>query len=152
MPPCTRLNAYSESGSHVLHQVPEDAISSSTETTNSSSPNDQPRSHSQPLFSFPQISSLVIPPQEFCDRLITVCVNKHRVISYPVCVDNPARYERNQFIFNFGLVLEESVEDWSGYASVVRKVAGLFRNLEEQGGWLSMEERRGGVSMSSSQV
>jgi nitrogen permease regulator 2-like protein len=56
-----------------------------------------------------------------------------------VCLENP-KYERNQFIFNFGLVIEEGVGDWSGYGNFVRKVATLWRNLEDQGSWLTLNE------------
>jgi nitrogen permease regulator 2-like protein len=50
-----------------------------------------------------------------------------------------SKYERNEFIFNFALVLDEN-DDFSGYTTIVRKLALLFRNLEEQSGFLSKEE------------
>jgi hypothetical protein len=40
-------------------------------------------------------------------------------------------------------VVDEKAE-WGAYASVVSKLARLMRNLEEQTGWLSKEERREG--------
>lgn len=52
-------------------------------------------------------------------------------------------YPRSDFIFNFCLVVDEKAE-WGAYASVVSKLARLMRNLEEQTGWLSKEERREG--------
>jgi hypothetical protein len=55
-----------------------------------------------------------------------------------VCVEH-RRYYRNQFIFNFCLVLEDDVE-FSGYVTIVRKLATMFRNLEEQTMFLSKEE------------
>lgn len=54
-----------------------------------------------------------------------------------MCLVDP-RYERNEFIFNFGIVLEEEKE-FSVYKSVVRKLAKMFKALEEQTGWLSGE-------------
>jgi len=118
-----------ESGPRVLHQVPEGAI--------------VPLPPSQtlpplPLFDFTSISDLIIPRQEFCDRLVTVCINHYRIIGHPVCIEHP-RYDRNQFIFNLALVLDEDA-DFSGYKSVVKKLASLFRNLEEQSGFLSKDE------------
>lgn len=57
-----------------------------------------------------------------------------------MCIKDEVRYDRNEFIFNFALVLEEDVTDWGSYASVVRKLGRLLRGLEEQGGFLSKEE------------
>ena len=118
-------------GSKVLYQVPEGSIIPS--------PHRLPHpSTQQPLFDFPSIASLIIPRQEFCDRLVTVCINKYRVIGFPVCIES-RRYDRNQFIFNLALVLDEDA-DFSAYSSVIRKLASLFRNLEEQSRFLSNEE------------
>ncbi|OCL10263.1 nitrogen permease regulator 2 [Glonium stellatum] len=117
-------------GSRVLHQVPEGSIT----------PSSSPSALRQPLFHFPSISDYIIPRQEFCDRLVTVCTSHYRIIGYPVCINDEARYNRNEFIFNFALVLEEDVTDWGSYASVVRKLGRLLRGLEEQGGFLSKEE------------
>lgn len=79
----------------------------------------------------------MIPKQALCDRLVTVVTDKYRVLGYPVCLVDP-RYDRNEFIFNFGIVLEEDKE-FSVYKSVVRKLAKMFKALEEQTGWLSGE-------------
>ena len=94
-----------------------------------------------PHFDFPSISDYIIPRREFCDRLLVVCCNKHRVIGFPVCITDDLKYDRNDFIFNVCLVLDEDAA-WSAYASVVKKLARLFRNLEEQNGFLSKEEER----------
>ncbi|KAK7540143.1 nitrogen permease regulator 2 [Phyllosticta citricarpa] len=119
-------------GSRVLHQVPPGSIT----------PSSAPCAQSTPLFDFASISEYVIPRQDFCDRLVTVCVNHYRVIGYPVCINNyDGRYDRNQFIFNFAFVVEEELLDWNSYASVVRKLGRLLRNLEEQSGFLSAEEK-----------
>jgi hypothetical protein len=70
---------------------------------------------------------------------LTFCVNHHRVIGYPVCV-REGKYSRNEFIFNFAIVIGENEGDWACYGEVVRKLGRLLRGLEEQGGFLSKEE------------
>lgn len=113
----------------MLHQVPEASIV----------PSSTPQSLVQaPLFDFSSVSDLIIPRQEFCDRLVTICTNHYRIIGHPVCIEH-SRYDRNQFIFNLSLVLDEDA-DFSGHKSVVKKLAGLLRNLEEQNGFLSKDE------------
>lgn len=105
-------------------------------------PSTAPCAQTSPFFSFSDVSEYVIPRQEFCDRLVTVCANHYRIIGYPVCVNNyNGKYDRNQFIFNFAFVVEEDLLDWNSYASVVRKLGKLLRNLEEQGSFLSKEEK-----------
>jgi hypothetical protein len=96
------------------------------------------------LFPFESITSYLIPTQQFCDRLLTFCTNRYRVIGYPVCI-REGKYSRNEFIFNFAIVVEESVADWVAFGEVVRKLGTLLRGLEEQGGFLSGEEERMGV-------
>ncbi|TKA54907.1 hypothetical protein B0A49_11515 [Cryomyces minteri] len=123
-----------EKGPTVLHQVPEGSIIPCPPSPTAQAP----------LFDFSAISDFIIPRREFCDRLVSVCASHHRVIGYPVCIHAPQRYERNEFIFNFAIVLDEAA-DFSGYLSVVRKLAVLFRNLEEQGGFLSREEETEGL-------
>ncbi|KAF2127938.1 NPR2-domain-containing protein [Dothidotthia symphoricarpi CBS 119687] len=118
-----------EKGSRVLHQVPAGAITPST----------SPSALSIPLFSFSSVTSYLIPTQQFCDRLLTFCVNHNRVIGYPVCI-REGKYSRNEFIFNFAVVIGENEKDWACYGEVVRKLGKLLRGLEEQGGFLSREE------------
>ncbi|KAF2713826.1 nitrogen permease regulator 2 [Pleomassaria siparia CBS 279.74] len=116
-------------GSRVLHQVPEGSITNST----------APAALDTPLFDFESVTQYLIPKQDFCDRLLTFCTNHHRVIGYPVCV-REGKYYRNEFIFNFAVVVGEDMGDWVSYAEVVRKLGRLLRGLEEQGGFLSREE------------
>lgn len=85
------------------------------------------------------MTSYLIPNQQFCDRLLTFCTNHYRVIGYPVCI-REGKYSRNEFIFNFAVVVEDSVADLVAYGDVVRKLGRLLRGLEEQGGFLSREE------------
>jgi len=63
-----------------------------------------------------------------------------------VCITDDTKYDRNDFIFNFCVVLEEAAP-WSAYASMVKKLARLFRSLEEQTSFLSKEEDRGDIVM-----
>jgi hypothetical protein len=138
-----------EKGNIIAHQVPPGSISASlptsrpqhpttTTTTTTSPPASPTTADEEALFSFDSISQLLIPRQEFCDRLVTVCVNHQRVIGHPVCIQS-SKYERNEFIFNLCLVLDEEAE-FSAYTSVVRKLARMLRQLEEQSRFLSREE------------
>ncbi|KAF2864868.1 nitrogen permease regulator 2-domain-containing protein [Massariosphaeria phaeospora] len=122
-----------EKGSRVLHQVPEGSITPS--------PSPSPSALPTPLFDFDAVTTYLIPTQQFCDRLLTFCTNHYRVIGYPVCI-REGKYSRNEFIFNFAVVIEEGVADWVAYGEVVRKLGRLLRGLEEQGGFLSREEGR----------
>ncbi|KAF1812205.1 nitrogen permease regulator 2 [Eremomyces bilateralis CBS 781.70] len=130
-------------GSRVLHQVPAGAIVPFTDSPSASFINGEnhppPSPRQAPLFDFNSISEYIIPRPPFCDRPLTICINKLRIVSHPVCIDDLARYDRKIYIFNFAVVIEEDVE-MSGYVSVVRKLARLFRNLEEMNGFLSKEE------------
>ncbi|CAO2658019.1 Nn.00g072790.m01.CDS01 [Neocucurbitaria sp. VM-36] len=116
-------------GNHVLHQVPSGSII----------PSKLPSALPAPLFPFASVTQYLIPTQQFCDRLLTFCVNHHRVIGYPVCI-RESKYSRNEFIFNFAVVIGENELDWACYGEVVRKLGRLLRGLEEQGGFLSREE------------
>ncbi|KAF2230685.1 NPR2-domain-containing protein [Viridothelium virens] len=120
-------------GKGLVHQVPEGSIIPS-----SVPPHPSLIVH-PPLFDFSLISEYIIPRQEFCDCLVTICVNHNRVIGYPVCITDELKYDRNEFIFNFAVVMDEK-EDSAAWEMVVRRLARLMRSLEEQGGFLSKEE------------
>ncbi|KAH7391078.1 nitrogen permease-like protein regulator Npr2 [Phaeosphaeria sp. MPI-PUGE-AT-0046c] len=125
-----------EKGSHVLHQVPPGSIV----------PSPLPSALPAPLVHFPSIAPYLIPTQQFTDRLLTFVASRHRVIGYPVCIRQQNKYERNEFIFNFAVVVGEGERDWGRFGEVVRKLGRLCRGLEEQGGFLSKdEEHEGGV-------
>ncbi|KAL4806876.1 nitrogen permease regulator 2-domain-containing protein [Aspergillus unguis] len=120
-----------QEGPKIVHQVPDGAIAPS-----STAP-------SQPLFlTFSDISFFVIPRQELCGNLVQVCTNGYRILGYPICMKSP-KYDRNEFIFNFCLVLCEE-DDFSSYKSVVQKLADLMRGLEEQSGFLSRDHSKSG--------
>ena len=101
-------------------------------------------SSTTPLLSFSTISRFLIPRQSLCGNLIsftppplTPNTPPTLVLSYPICLTSP-HYPRNEFIFNFALVLgEPSTIDVPSYKSVVKKLAHLMRSLEEQSRFLS---------------
>ncbi|CAG8165420.1 unnamed protein product [Penicillium nalgiovense] len=118
-------------GPKVVHQVPDGAIVPS------------PDAPSQPPFlTFSDVSFFVIPRQELCGNLLQVCTNGYRILGYPICMKS-VRYDRNEFIFNFCIVLAEE-EDFSTYRSVVQKLADLMHGLEEQNGFLSRDFSKSG--------
>ncbi|KAJ5183385.1 Nitrogen permease regulator [Penicillium capsulatum] len=120
-----------QEGPKVVHQVPDGAIVPS------------PSAPSQPLFlTFSDVSFFVIPRQELCGNLLQVCTNGYRVLGYPICMKSP-RYDRNEFIFNFCIVLAEE-DDFSTYKSVVQKLADMMHALEEQNGFLSRDFSKSG--------
>ncbi|ODH33673.1 hypothetical protein ACO22_03291 [Paracoccidioides brasiliensis] len=121
-----------QEGPKVVHQVPDGAIVPSP-----TAPPNQP-----PLISFSDISFFVIPRQELCGNLIHVCLGGYRILGYPVCMTSP-RYDRNEFIFNFCIVLAED-EQFGSFKSVVQKLAHLMCGLEEQSGFLSRDFSKGG--------
>jgi len=99
--------------------------------------------------SFSTISRFLIPRQSLCGNLIALSpppLTPHTpptlVLSYPICLTS-AHYPRNEFIFNFSLVLGDlSTVDVSSYKSVVTKLAHLMRSLEEQSRFLSDDQAR----------
>lgn len=116
-------------GPQVVHQVPPGSIIPSQ------------GSNARPLFDFDLVSEFVIPKQTLCDHLITFVANKHRIIGYPVRLsdkNSERKYQRNEYIFNFVIVLDEAT-DVSSYQAVVRKIARLFRALEIESGFLWKE-------------
>ncbi|KAJ5278819.1 Nitrogen permease regulator [Penicillium angulare] len=120
-----------QEGPKVVHQVPDGAIVPSA------------TAQSQDLYlTFSDISFFVIPRQELCGNLLQVCTNGYRILGYPICMKSP-RYDRNEFIFNFCLVLSEE-DDFSTYKSVVQKLADLMHALEEQSGFLSRDFSKSG--------
>ncbi|KAJ9646972.1 Nitrogen permease regulator 2 [Knufia peltigerae] len=126
-------------GPKIVHQVPEDSILTTTTEIPASN-----ATSSSPLLSFPTISRFVIPRQSLCGNLISLSpppltpnTPPTLVLSYPICLTSP-HYPRNEFIFNFALLLgEPSTTDVASYKSVVKKLAHLMRSLEEQSRFLS---------------
>jgi hypothetical protein len=92
-----------------------------------------------PLFDFSVLQEYIIPRQAFCNRYITVAdpEGKYSVLGFPVSIPSP-RYYRNEFIFNFGLVVENDI-DQVPYERVVRRLAVTFAEMEKQSGYLSQD-------------
>lgn len=62
------------------------------------------------LFDFSLISDYVIPRQEFCGQMLSLSVKNYKIIGYPICIVSEERYERNEFNYNFCVVIEDSEE------------------------------------------
>ncbi|KAK4672464.1 Nitrogen permease regulator 2 [Podospora pseudopauciseta] len=95
-----------------------------------------------PLFDFAVLSEYIIPREPFRNRYITVTDpdNKYLVLGFPVSIPDP-RYHRNEFIFNFGLVVDRDV-DQVPYERVVRRLAITFAEMERQSGYLSQDQTK----------
>ena len=106
-----------------------------------------------PLLDFDVLQEYIIPRKAFFNRYMTVTdpEGKCCVLGFPVSIVNP-KYDRNEFIFNFGLVVEAglSVADQLPYERVVRRLAVTFAEMEKQNEYLSgLDGPRGGGSSTS---
>jgi hypothetical protein len=63
---------------------------------------------------------------------------RYAILGYPVVIPN-SKYLRNEFIFNFGLLVEADV-DQIPYERVVRRLATTFAEMEKQNEYLSQGE------------
>jgi len=86
------------------------------------------------------MAEYIIPRQGFCNRFVTICdpEDKHRILGYPVCIKDE-KYERNEFMFNFCIVIGVDV-DMTPYEAVVRRLASTFTEMEIQNQFLSQED------------
>ncbi|KAK2617043.1 Nitrogen permease regulator 2 [Conoideocrella luteorostrata] len=94
----------------------------------------------QPLIDFDVLQEYIIPRQAFCNRYVTINSpdGKYTVLGFPVVIAH-AKYQRNEFIFNFGLLIEADV-DHTPYEGVVRYLAATFAEMEKQNEYLSHGE------------
>jgi hypothetical protein len=117
-----------DSGTKVVHQSPPGFLVP------------EPGVDSSPLFSFETMREYIIPRQAFCNRYVTIVCpdNKYRILGHPVCIFDE-KYERNEFMFNFGIVIGVEV-DKMPYEAVVRRLASTFTEMEVQNQYLSQEE------------
>ncbi|KAI8945558.1 nitrogen permease regulator 2-domain-containing protein [Xylaria longipes] len=92
-----------------------------------------------PLVDFDIVQEYIIPRKAFFNRFVTVNSpdGKHSILGFPVSIPHE-RYHRNEFIFNFGLVIESGV-DHIPYERLVRRLAVTFAEMERQNGYLSSE-------------
>jgi len=121
-----------ERGQSVIHQHPNGAVIKSTTST------------TPPLISFSDISAYIIPPYELCNRPFSICTKGHRVLGFPVSLEDP-KYERNRFTFSTCFVVDERDDDGQAWGPIVRKTAGFFTSLENEDGLLSAEETLPGL-------
>ncbi|KAK0260187.1 trifunctional histidinol dehydrogenase [Friedmanniomyces endolithicus] len=118
-----------ERGPSVVHQYPNGSIIPAFA--------DQVESQ-QPLVSWSDVSAYVIPPYEVCNRPFSICAEGHRILGFPVSLEDP-KYERNRFTFNVCFVLNET-EDVKPWLAAVNKTVAFFQALEEEDGLLQTEE------------
>ncbi|RYP11714.1 hypothetical protein DL767_011035 [Monosporascus sp. MG133] len=118
-----------QEGTKIVAQSPPGCIVASPDA-----PNSKP-----PLLDFDIIQEYIIPRKAFFNRFITVNSpdGKYSILGFPVSIPNE-RYHRNEFLFNFGLVVESDV-DQIPYERLVRRLAVTFAEMERQNGYLSSE-------------
>jgi nitrogen permease regulator 2-like protein len=97
-------------------------------------------SKSNQLVDFHSVSEFIIPHQAVCNRYITVRdpSGEYRILGHPVCINDDQRYERNEFIFNFGIICSANY-DSVPYEAVIRRLATTFTEMEVQNQYLSLE-------------
>lgn len=135
-------------GPVIAYQVPANAVTGSTNAPPEQQLDDGTHTAPEtPLLEFSLLSPYLIPPQSLCNRALSLRspTTRQLVLSYPVCIVDATRYDRNEFIFNFGIVL--SNDDTGGrpglvqaWKRIVRKVASVLRQLEQERQWLSEDE------------
>ncbi|KAI1271364.1 nitrogen permease regulator 2-domain-containing protein [Xylaria sp. FL0933] len=93
-----------------------------------------------PLVDFDIVQEYIIPRKAFFNRLVAVNTpdGRHSILGFPVSIPHE-RYHRNEFLFNFGLVIGSDV-DQIPYERLVRRLAVTFAEMERQNGYLSSEE------------
>jgi hypothetical protein len=101
-------------GPMVVFEVPEGSIIS-TETSTS-------------IIDFDSISEYIIPKQQLCGHLVSICTESYKIMGFPVYIEDD-KYKRNAFMFNLSFVFERDA-DTSSYEPVVRKVARVLTSLE----------------------
>lgn len=101
---------------------------------------DSPTQRKPCLFDFDVLQEYIIPRKGFFNRYIAVNDpdSKYSVLGFPVAIANP-KYQRNEFIFNFGLVVEGDGGDQIPYERVVRRLAVTFAEMEKQDEYLSRD-------------
>ena len=88
-------------GTKVIHQVPSGVVvlpSSDDNKINNNLPDSS--AFEEPLFDFDVIKNYVIPKPSLCNKLVTLKVDKYRVLGFPVNIYG-SHYARNSFGFNF---------------------------------------------------
>lgn len=115
-------------GTKVLNQVPERSIGNSKDYNSS-------------LFNFDTIKNYIIPKPKLCNKLISIKIDKFKVLGYPVNIENE-KYTRNTFNFNFCFVFPYN-SDTTPYESAIKRIGKMFQALEEQSFILSKLDTHG---------
>lgn len=141
----TKIVAQSPPGCIVPTTHPAGPTSSTTTSSSSSAttPAAAARAPKPCLFDFDVLQEYIIPRNSFFNRYMAVHApgSKYAVLGFPVAIANP-KYQRNEFIFNFGLVVESDV-DQIPYERVVRRLAVTFAEMEKQNEYLSRDGGEG---------
>uniref|UniRef100_H2YTV6 Nitrogen permease regulator 2-like protein n=1 Tax=Ciona savignyi TaxID=51511 RepID=H2YTV6_CIOSA len=82
----------------------------------------------------------IIPKPDLQDKLITVNAVGKKVIGCPVCINDP-KYPRNQYMFNFGMVLD-NVHKSSPCIPLIKKLASYMTELELESYFVSNEKSK----------
>lgn len=123
-------------GTKVIHQVPSGVIvppSSDDNRLNNNIPDSS--ALDEPLFDFDTIKNYVIPKPSLCNKLITLKIDKYRILGFPVNI-YAQQYARNSFGFNFCFVFSYE-SDTTPYEGNIKRIGKMFRALEEQSQLLS---------------
>ncbi|KAH9945929.1 NPR2-domain-containing protein [Epithele typhae] len=99
------------------------------------SPHKRGPSANRALFHFDDISKYVIPPKALCGRLVICTTKSHRILGFPVRLDDEA-YPRNYFLYNVCFVFERTA-DLSCYEPVARKTSRVLTSCEQESKFLS---------------
>jgi hypothetical protein len=123
-------------GTKVIHQVPSGVVVPPYSDDNKIN-NNLPDSSAfeEPLFDFDVIKNYVIPKPSLCNKLVTLKVDKYRVLGFPVNIYG-SHYARNSFGFNFCCVFSYE-SDTTPYEGNIKRIGRMFRALEEQSQLLS---------------
>ena len=113
-------------GTKIVHQFPENSISTGGRGGDTD----------EGIFDFDTIKNYVIPKPQLCNRLISLKIDKYKVIGYPVNMES-SYYARNSFNFNFCFVFRYDMGDVSPYESAIKRMGQMFQVLEEQSFMLS---------------
>ncbi|ERS96830.1 nitrogen permease regulator [Sporothrix schenckii 1099-18] len=100
------------------------------------------RGRGKPLVDFEVMQEYVIPRPAFFNHYLAAQdpSGRYIVLGLPVAIRD-AKYDRNEFIFNFGIVVDAG-DDQGPYERVVRRLASTFAEMEKQNQFLSREELR----------
>lgn len=86
------------------------------------------------------VINYLIPKPDLQQKLITVNTCGKKVVGCPVCIDDD-QYQRNQYMFNFGLILDNSHRS-SPYIPLIKKLSAYMTELERESYFVSNEETK----------